>query len=663
MEGISFYTEEFRIVGSEKSSPEKKFFNEQFYSTINELPETEQSYVRQNQSSESDRAESDLEDENSIEIYRTEQILLGRLSSRQEIRIKMKQIENVAGPKVELDMQLGAITLFLSPRQMHSLLLLSDALLYDPVPEQKIIQKPKHNLESQQGENELRKDSGFNANAMTGGIGFNQGWSGEQNSDNFESLPFTNAPTIKELSDSFVSSSSSMTSSMGSSASQSTQNSQRIQRRRPIDFETNADISKFNLRIACCALVILHEDVLVECASPLAEAPLSEQSVRQLKLLSDHFFETTGAMGVGLGANEMAHAGKLLDAACRKNNLRLLLAPIILEGEEQRNSNGSSLRLGISIARVDLREVLGNFSVPLIEFCRKDNNGSLPKRPEVTINYKQIQQTIRGSSGKRFAPPKSEIKILVGSFLTEMDISIVDRLSAILNPSPFNKPHKPPTNSQKRETKIEINFEGTSIDLKLRFPIADLRPIHDPQRVPWWERNVRPDYLLLSFQQILINFSPPCKFEIQANEINIFYCESEKSQPIPIGKSVMVEKTGTRFTQSIIEYPKIIIELPSDRILLESCQSGRSSDDSDSGPTSGESIGVNTPKEEDATPFSSKRVCRESDTPHKKQSTDNPETLIIPGDKAEMDSFCENSMKTAKIQIRICLPVVSLQLR
>lgn len=454
-----------------------------------------------------------------------------------------------------------------------------------------------------------------------------------------------------------------MTSSMGSSASQSTQNSQRIQRRRPIDFETNADISKFNLRIACCALVILHEDVLVECASPLAEAPLSEQSVRQLKLLSDHFFETTGAMGVGLGANEMAHAGKLLDAACRKNNLRLLLAPIILEGEEQRNPNGSSLRLGISIARVDLREVLDKFSVPLIEFCRKDNNGSLPKRPEVTINYKQIQQTIRGSSGKRFAPPKSDVKILVGSFLTEMDISIVDRLSAILNPSPFSKPQKPNTNSQKRDTKIEINFEGSSIDLKLRFPIADLRPIHDPQRVPWWERNVRPDYLLLNFQQILVNFSPPCKFEIQANEINIFYCESDKNQPIPIGKSVMVEKTGTRFTQSVIEYPKFVIELPSDRILQESCQSGRGSDDSDSGPTSGESIGVNTPKEEDATPFSSKRVCRESDTPHKKQATENPETLIIPGDKAEMDSFCENSMKTAKIQIKICLPVVSLQLR
>lgn len=668
MEGISFYTEEFRIVGSEKSSPEKKFFNEQFYSTISDLPETEQFFARQNQSSESDKAESDPEDDDPIEIYRTEQILLGRLSSRQEIRIKMKQIENVSGPKVELEVTLGAITLFLSPRQMHSLLLLSDALLFDPVPEQKIIQKQKHKVDSQnQGDNEFRKDTGFNANAMTGGIGFNQGWSGEQNcaADNFESLPFTssNTPTIKDLSDSFISSSSSMISSIGSSVSQSTQNSQRTHRRRPIDFETNADISKFNLRIACCALVILHEDVLVECASPLAEAPLSEQSVRQLKLLSDHFFETTGVMGVGLGANEMVHAGKLLDAACRKNNLRLLLAPIILEGEEQRNSNGSSLRLGISIARVDFREVLGNFSVPLIEFCRKDNHGSLPKRPELTINYKQIQQTIRGSSGKRFAPPKSEVKILVGSFLTEMDISIVDRLSAILNPSPFNKPNKSTGNPQKRETKIEIQFEGSSIDLKLRFPIADLRPIHDPQRVPWWERNVRPDYLLLNFQQIHIHFSPPCKFEIQANEINIFYCETEKTQPIPIGKSVMVEKTGTRFTQSVIEYPKIVIELPSDRLLLENCQSGRLSDDSDSGPTSGESIGVNTPKEQDSTPFSSKRVCRESDTPHKKQSTDNPETLIIPGDKAEMDSFCENSMKTAKIQIKINLPVVSLQLR
>lgn len=51
---------------------------------------------------------------------------------------------------------------------------------------------------------------------------------------------------------------------------------------------------------------------------------------------------------------------------------RLLLTPIIIDGEEQRNASGNLLRLTVSIARADFREVLSDESVPLIEFIRED---------------------------------------------------------------------------------------------------------------------------------------------------------------------------------------------------------------------------------------------------------------------------------------------------
>lgn len=86
----------------------------------------------------------------------------------------------------------------------------------------------------------------------------------------------------------------------------------------------------------------------------------------------------------------------------------------------------------------------------------------------------------------------------------------------------------------------------------------------------------------------------------------------------------------------------------------------RSSDDSDGG-NAHDNIGITKPKEQ--TPFSSKRVCRESDTPHSKQSPEETETMLIPGDKTEMDNFCEDAMKSSKIQIKVSLPVVSLQLK
>lgn len=55
------------------------------------------------------------------------------------------------------------------------------------------------------------------------------------------------------------SSNSSMTSSVCSSASQSTQTTNRARRRGIIDADPNADILRLNIRVACCAIVLLQE--------------------------------------------------------------------------------------------------------------------------------------------------------------------------------------------------------------------------------------------------------------------------------------------------------------------------------------------------------------------------------------------------------------------
>lgn len=81
----------------------------------------------------------------------------------------------------------------------------------------------------------------------------------------------------------------------------------------------------------------------------------------------------------------------------------------------------------------------------------------------------------------------------------------------------------PTTDHRNNETKIDIKIDSPFLDFKLRFPIPDLRPIHDPQRVPWWSRNVRPDYILLSLHQANIQINNLTTFDISANEININY--------------------------------------------------------------------------------------------------------------------------------------------
>jgi hypothetical protein len=58
-----------------------------------------------------------------------------------------------------------------------------------------------------------------------------------------------------------------------------------------------------------------------------------------------------------------------------------------------------------------------------------------------------------------------------------------------------------------------------------RFPIPDLRPIHDMARPPWWRRSVRKDFLVLELSDAsfhsLIDSQEPCRrFEVQCRDIN-----------------------------------------------------------------------------------------------------------------------------------------------
>lgn len=146
--------------------------------------------------------------------------------------------------------------------------------------------------------------------------------------------------------------------------------------------------------------------------------------------------------------------------------------------------------------------------------------------------------------------------------LCEFDISMLDRLSPVFNGSPFT----PNIDNHQNESKSTINqsvqadpftmtLESSSVDIRLRlvhqcaqasllkfskerkkywlicllsnrFPCTDLRPIHTPDRVPWWKRNVLRDSLYINFCQVKL-FYHSNKYEIIANKIDIYYSVSK----------------------------------------------------------------------------------------------------------------------------------------
>lgn len=75
-----------------------------------------------------DKSRSEIEAGLSNLSLASEPIAFGRLAGRQEMRIRMKQSSEAAGPKVDFQLTLGSMTVFLSPRQFHILMELAEGL-------------------------------------------------------------------------------------------------------------------------------------------------------------------------------------------------------------------------------------------------------------------------------------------------------------------------------------------------------------------------------------------------------------------------------------------------------------------------------------------------------------------------------------------------------
>lgn len=77
------------------------------------------------------------------------------------------------GPKVQLELQLGAVNIFLTPRQLHALIQLADIFLSDSTNKQ----TTQEHLVNDNDNDQSSEYKTFNA--MSGNLGMNQCWSSD----------------------------------------------------------------------------------------------------------------------------------------------------------------------------------------------------------------------------------------------------------------------------------------------------------------------------------------------------------------------------------------------------------------------------------------------------------------------------------------------------
>jgi len=169
-----------------------------------------------------------------------------------------------------------------------------------------------------------------------------------------------------------------------------------------------------------------------------------------------------------------------------------------------------------------------------------------------------------------------------------------------------------------------------------RFPIPDLRPLHDMNRAPWWKRAVRSDYMIVQMTDARIHSVRDsrapylARYELQCRRLSLSYVETEDDTPIEIGLATIDEKNDVSYqhTNDGLGWARVVITVyPEHFAPLEDSSEEEVENDKRNLDDSLEKTPKHTPS-----PFTSRRIMRESDTLHSKsqeQGDKNEERLVV----------------------------------
>ncbi|XP_014205961.1 autophagy-related protein 2 homolog B [Copidosoma floridanum] len=706
LEGVTFHLDEFpsqcrttsrRISDSRESSPDSNdsdghYSSAQISPTQNmQIPPRRSTYIETDD--------------------KFNPIMCAKLSGSQEIRLRLKQDSSIAGSKVELTVTLGSLIMFLSPRQAHVLYELLNGLASPDdnettsvMPRTVCAEKPMVHSDFNRVERELLSQINPMQGLRTMDLRNNQGWSSNPaDSDNEdEFLPMVrlhhigssgsmtnsiNSNVNASMDGSFTANSVSSKSSVGGGKHHKYRNS--------IDVDPSVETSQFNLRIASVALVLLHEEILIEGV----DGGLSKTSINVMKSTAEEFFNKLGALASNVyGNKDFEKISQLFSDICQLSHLRFLGAPLVINGSEEKTMHGCYLSGNLTLASLGILECLfdkissqGSTFVELLTFIKDnaENNAGFSNKMDLKMSFKYTQKAVRRGQMTRYIQPRTLFDIELAPCQGEFDITIVDRISALLNPSPICV-SSPATVAAKEnmnqhtlfkqavegpslpDSHVDIKVSTPKCAIKLRFPIPDLRPLHDINRTPWWKREVRPDYVTLNLTDAKLHTSFESnafylsRHEVQCRHMLLTYTEADSDIPLEIGK---VSSDQCRVDDSMHNEPEDMC-WPRLVVTLFPQQYGAPLEDSSEGEPESMEDSMEHQLKYQPSPFSSKKIIHESDTPHSKRTYEKKdgaevregEEVITPGNKAEMNEFIEEGTRSSRIRLEIGLPCASVQI-
>ncbi|XP_053058943.1 autophagy-related protein 2 homolog A isoform X3 [Acinonyx jubatus] len=567
---------------------------------------------------------------------------IGSCSGYMELTMKLKQNEAFPGPKLEVSGQLGSLHLLLTPRQLQQLQELFSAMsLADP---EGLVDKL--NKSRPLGAEDLWLiEQDLNEQLRAGAVA--EPLSPEplasplvnlDNTDLFFSmagLTSSVASALSELSLSDVDLGSSVHSDMAPRRLSAHAHPTGKTAPTPLPDTLRPD-SLLKMTLGGMTLTLL------QTSAPSSGPPD----------LSTHFFSEFDATKDGpFGSRDFHHLRPRFQRACPCSHVRLTGTAVQLSWELRTGRGRRTTSTQVHFGQLEVLECLwprGAFEPEYTEILSFPGSlgSQASARPCAHLRHTQTLRRVSKSQPRRPAACHchSELALDLADFQADVELGALDRLAALLRLATIPPPEPPaglltePPPAAEQQTVVRLSAPQAT--LRLRFPIADLRP----ERDPWAGRAVRAEQLRLELSEPQfrseLSSGPgppvPTRLELTCSDLHGTYEDGEKP-PIPclrVSKALDPKSPGHKYF-----LPQVVVTLNPQ---LSSAQWEVT-------PEKGEELELSAEspcelREPEPSPFSSKRTMYET------------EEMVIPGDPEEMKTFQSRALALSRCSLEVVLP-------
>ncbi|XP_029812574.1 autophagy-related protein 2 homolog A isoform X2 [Suricata suricatta] len=567
---------------------------------------------------------------------------IGSCSGYMELTVKLKQNEAFPGPKLEVAGQLGSLHVLLTPRQLQQLQELFSAMsLADPEG-----LADKLNKSRPLGTEDLWLiEQDLNQQLQAGAVA--EPLSPEplanplvnlDNTDLFFSmagLTSSVASALSELSLSDVDLGSSVHSDMAPRRLSAQGHPAGKTAPTPLPDTLRPD-SLLKVTLGGMTLTLL------QTSAPSSGPPD----------LTTHFFSEFDATKDGpFGSRDFQHLRPRFQRACPCSHVRLTGTAVQLSWELRTGRGRRTTGTQVHFGQLEVLECLWPRGASEPEYTEiLSFPGSLGSqasaRPCAHLRHTQTLRRVSKSRPRRPAACHchSELVLDLADFQADVELGALDRLAALLRLATAPPPEPPaglltePPPAAEQQTVVRLSAPRAT--LRLRFPIADLRP----ERDPWAGRAVRAEQLRLELSEPQfrseLSSGPgppvPTRLELTCSDLHGTYEDGEKP-PIPclrVSKALDPKSPGHKYF-----LPQVVVTLNPQ---LSSAQW-------EAAPEKREELELSAEspcelREPEPSPFSSKRTMYET------------EEMVIPGDPEEMKTFQGRALALSRCSLEVVLP-------